>query len=319
MLKEEVMLLGCGLACWWAEPETIWDVHVWVDKWIPSLPVGHPVPRGEVAMLRNTRVELLMCTNNKSWDIDFLMAFLSTKEMNVIQDTVIGDTSKMDRLLNIPPKLRYFKWKTLHRALPTMADRFRRNSSHSPICPICHSDEETIKHILLQCPWVGAIWFEGALSYRVDKEAHIIFAISNVVGAFLEAKRLGGVMLAVTFVVGRKETRWSPPTSPFLKTNVDASWVVSNGLGFVGLIARDDEGKFLAARRQAIVARCAGQAKALALLYGCELGISQGYNRVSNSLKSISCLNDLLKNGSWRLQISSLPKIKNKKITTYKA
>lgn len=75
------------------------DVCLWVDKWIPSLPVGHSLSRGGVAVSRNTRVEALMCTNNKSWDIDFLMAFLSSEEMNAIRDTMIGDNSKWDQLV----------------------------------------------------------------------------------------------------------------------------------------------------------------------------------------------------------------------------
>lgn len=39
------------------------------------------------------------------------------------------------------------------------------------------------------------------------------------------------------------------PIFPFIKINVDASWVASSGSGFVGIVVRDEEGKFLAARK----------------------------------------------------------------------
>lgn len=75
------------------------DVQVWVDKWLPSLPEGHPLPRGGVLMLRNTRVETLICTTTKSWDIDFLSGFISYDEIVAIRDIEIRDLSKSDRLV----------------------------------------------------------------------------------------------------------------------------------------------------------------------------------------------------------------------------
>lgn len=74
-------------------------MRLWVDRWILSLPLGHPMPRGEVVVFRNTRVKSLICENSRSWDIDFLMAFLSSEEKITILDIVIGDTSKKDRLV----------------------------------------------------------------------------------------------------------------------------------------------------------------------------------------------------------------------------
>lgn len=49
---------------------------LWIDRWIPFLPVGHPMSMGDVAVLRNTRVESLICANSKSWNINFLMPFV---------------------------------------------------------------------------------------------------------------------------------------------------------------------------------------------------------------------------------------------------
>lgn len=72
--------------------------------------------------------------------------------------------------LNSPPKFQNFMWKSIHKALATMVDLFDRKYSHSPTCPICQNDDESVEHIFLQCPWLEAIWFGGPLNYRVDRD-----------------------------------------------------------------------------------------------------------------------------------------------------
>lgn len=57
--------------------------------------------------------------------------------------------------LNTPQKNRHFLWRSLHSALPTMANLFQQKFAHSPLCPIYHNAEESIEH-LLTCPWVEA-------------------------------------------------------------------------------------------------------------------------------------------------------------------
>lgn len=42
----------------------------------------------------------------------------------------------------------------------------------------------------------------------------------------------------------------------------------------MGLVARDSAEKFLAARKQAIMAQCVSQDEVMALLHSCEMGIS---------------------------------------------
>lgn len=63
-------------------------------------------------------------------------------------------------------------WKTLHGALPMMVALYHRYSSASPTCPLCHIHDESVEHLFLLCPWVAAIWFGGALTYRVNRNAN---------------------------------------------------------------------------------------------------------------------------------------------------
>ena len=95
--------------------------------------------------------------------------------------------------------------------------------------------------------------------------------------------------------------RWSPPSPSFVKINVDASWGLSDGHGFTGVVARDEEIMFLAAGRYGGKATSAAMMEALAIMHGCRLGKNRGWNLIiveSDSLESISCLRDMAKKGS---------------------
>ncbi|CAN6681158.1 unnamed protein product [Malus baccata var. baccata] len=70
--------------------------------------------------------------------------------------------------LDMPPKIRHFLWVSLHLGLPTGKALFTRRLSSSPSCPLCQSADETVEHVFLRCPWVAAVWFGGALNYKVD-------------------------------------------------------------------------------------------------------------------------------------------------------
>lgn len=37
------------------------------------------------------------------------------------------------------------------------------------MCSICHLQEESIEHLILFCPWVKPIWFDGILNYKIDR------------------------------------------------------------------------------------------------------------------------------------------------------
>ncbi|KAM1672856.1 hypothetical protein ACFXTN_037708 [Malus domestica] len=96
--------------------------------------------------------------------------------------------------------------------------------------------------------------------------------------------------------------KWSHPDHGVIKINVDASWEAKSGVGFTGVVARDEQGCFLAASRQKIKATGATMAEALAILHGCNLGVSNGWNSIcveSDSYDAISCLWDPALKGNW--------------------
>ncbi|CAN1162748.1 Uncharacterized mitochondrial protein AtMg00310 [Linum perenne] len=52
----------------------------------------------------------------------------------------------------VQPKLQFFLWRLLHRILPTLECLASRGMELNLICPVCHSAEETIEHMLFECP-----------------------------------------------------------------------------------------------------------------------------------------------------------------------
>ncbi|KAM2583373.1 hypothetical protein TB1_005403 [Malus domestica] len=80
-------------------------------------------------------------------------------------------------------------------------------------------------------------------------------------------------------------------------------WVEkSDTFGFVGIMVRDDGGSFMAAVRYAFRSPCVGAAEAMAILKGCEFGLSLRLKKVvveSDSTEFISSLVDSQDNGKW--------------------
>ena len=87
-----------------------------------------------------------------------------------------------------------------------------------------------------------------------------------------------------------------------VKINVDGNWLARDGLRFLGVVARDADGSFLAACRYKVKATSVAMVEAMAVMHGWLLGISSGWNSVileSDSLETISCLEDSSRKGSW--------------------
>ncbi|CAN6554430.1 unnamed protein product [Malus baccata var. baccata] len=378
------------------------EVRVWVDRWIPSIPLGKPSPLGTVQVFRNLRVNSLICNGSGDWEVDFLKPFVVDDEIKAILEIPLGDPTLKDRLvwpfekkgaysvksgyhwalsrthvhrnlhphrsdmiptqlwkcmwsLKVPPKIRVFMWKSLHAAVATMANLFFRRSSSSPMCILCNSAEESMEHLFLQCPWVEAVWMGGSLTRGIGRvgilswvnwlneiyvadyanrgdriklfsyiavtcwhiwksrckfifQGHpiypgqVIAAVHHSVGMFLEANRVPCSRPRIIAQDQGNDVSWSHPGSGFIKINVDASWNDRECVGFAGVVARDDQGSFVAACRKMISASSVAMAEAKAILQGCSLGCFMGWNDIiieSDSLDSVSCLQDLNSMGSW--------------------
>lgn len=60
--------------------------------------------------------------------------------------------------MEVLPKIRFFAWQALPNKLPRHARLARWNPSISPLCPLCNFEDETIDHLLIQCPFAKNLW-----------------------------------------------------------------------------------------------------------------------------------------------------------------
>lgn len=58
----------------------------------------------------------------------------------------------------VPERVKLFMWLAMNQVLMTNVERHRRHLSDSNICPVCKSGQETILHILRDCPAMAGIW-----------------------------------------------------------------------------------------------------------------------------------------------------------------
>uniref|UniRef100_A0A7N2MF44 Reverse transcriptase zinc-binding domain-containing protein n=1 Tax=Quercus lobata TaxID=97700 RepID=A0A7N2MF44_QUELO len=89
--------------------------------------------------------------------------------------------------LDVPPKVRTFLWRACSEILPTRANLARKRLPIDPRCDICRHEEETVCHVLWECPLATNVWalFKGklqkciaaapdfySLAKRDEREAH---------------------------------------------------------------------------------------------------------------------------------------------------
>ncbi|CAN1153486.1 Putative ribonuclease H protein At1g65750, partial [Linum perenne] len=63
--------------------------------------------------------------------------------------------------LTIPPKVKFFLWTCCTNTLPTLKNLHRRKCNDSPVCLCCGGEEETVEHMLMDCPQLRGLWAEA--------------------------------------------------------------------------------------------------------------------------------------------------------------
>ncbi|KAK9989376.1 hypothetical protein SO802_029615 [Lithocarpus litseifolius] len=93
--------------------------------------------------------------------------------------------------LSIPPKVRNFIWRASSDILPTRANLARRKIPIDPKCVICGSSDETVLHILWQCPLAQNVWtlVKGKLQ-KCDSSARTFLCLAQTLMGKLSRKEL---------------------------------------------------------------------------------------------------------------------------------
>ncbi|KAM1141546.1 hypothetical protein EV1_041111 [Malus domestica] len=177
-------------------------VWVWVDRWLPSIPLGNPTPGEDLNAIRDTFIGDLRSedrfiwpgTKNGQYSVKTGYHWVHARfnhPMALHSRAPIVIPSRVWKLiwkLRVQAKIKHFMWKSFHGAFPTMSELFKKRSMPYPNCPICHNQEESVEHLLLFCPWVKPVWFGGALNLKIARTE-----VSNWVEWFISASNvLGG-------------------------------------------------------------------------------------------------------------------------------
>lgn len=57
-----------------------------------------------------------------------------------------------------PERVRVFLWLVTHQVIMTNMERKRRHLSENSVCPLCKGGDETILHVLRECPAAAGLW-----------------------------------------------------------------------------------------------------------------------------------------------------------------
>ena len=60
--------------------------------------------------------------------------------------------------LDLPSKFLFFTWRAILNKLSTADCLQKLNQEISPICSLCHQEEESVNHLFVHCPITKAIW-----------------------------------------------------------------------------------------------------------------------------------------------------------------
>jgi ribonuclease HI len=69
--------------------------------------------------------------------------------------------------LKIPNAAKMFLWRACHNSLPTKVNLKKRGVCENSLCPICLAEDETVEHIIWECPAASDVW--GGAPIKLQK------------------------------------------------------------------------------------------------------------------------------------------------------
>ncbi|CAN1822388.1 Putative ribonuclease H protein At1g65750 [Linum perenne] len=106
------------------------------------------------------------------WGCEKSGIFSIKSAYNLISSMEIGqDSEKWKSIWNWPGpnRIRFFLWLAAKERLLTNAARLRRGLTQDATCPFCAAEEETIAHVLRECPFAIETWRQTGGLYINDE------------------------------------------------------------------------------------------------------------------------------------------------------
>ncbi|XP_028112211.1 uncharacterized protein LOC114310437 [Camellia sinensis] len=121
-----------------------------------DLLIWHHTPSGVYSVKSGYALAKQICHNSNGSNKPSGSLILGTDFWNSIWD------------LDVPPKIRHFWWRVFRNLLATKLGLFRHKCASFGECPICRKGDESVEHLLFDCPWTKGVWFGSSLNMRVD-------------------------------------------------------------------------------------------------------------------------------------------------------
>ncbi|XP_058215721.1 uncharacterized protein LOC131326849 [Rhododendron vialii] len=180
-----------------------------------------------------------------------------------------------------------YYWKAGENVLEPVEKKLRRRVIDDPSCPGCGSNQESVVHILCNCPLAVQTWRLSPMHCRNGALFDHKLALPGVVckwameylQEFLSANSLNPLNI-VSSGEGAANS-WIRPSDGIFKIKVDGSWKEDMGKGGYGIVVRDYRGLFVAAS-MGFSQWCASSsiAEALAIRQGVHLGFQLGLGSI---------------------------------------
>ncbi|OVA12431.1 Reverse transcriptase zinc-binding domain [Macleaya cordata] len=291
-----------------------------------------------------------------SKDGEYSVKSFFTNSMNAnIASPVVDKIWAQIWRLKLIPKIHLFIWKCLSNSLPTNSRIRSVISSMNGNCPHCLHIEETLQHLLLDCPYAKAVWLSSpyAIAHQNSNQLTVVewikewFLPNNPWPAYFPNSSIVTVILSwyiwksrckkvfdddcpnpsqtshEAIIMIENQIRvlydlspqphsrtnsnspafWRPPSSQFLKLNIDASFISSSDHAGIGILIRDNASKFKAAKCIQLRTGSSEQAEGLAILatveWAKELKLSKG-SFESDAQNLINFINHGIGHLKWR-------------------
>ncbi|GMI73050.1 hypothetical protein HRI_000974300 [Hibiscus trionum] len=246
-----------------------------------------------------------------------------------------------------PTKMNIQCWKFIRNFVPTKRNLCIKRVTNNPICPRCLQEPEDVAHVIRNCRFAERVWFLlGIQCNYIHQDLDIANWLTTVIQTngkhhmqiiiiaiwFLWITRnnfvFEGIVKTPEDVVTSTRSywldvkavstklsssnpslhvRWSPPSSPAVRVNCDASYDISNGSADLGVAIRNEEGLILGAMsRRVFHVASPFAAEAYAVLHGLHFAWDLGFPMIELSSDSRSVIMKLKSEMHDRSEISNI-------------
>jgi len=100
--------------------------------------------------------------DNVAWTANQSGKFTVKSAIRIIQaeETLVDPSWKTCWSIQVPQRIKYFLWLTIHQRILSNAERFRRHLLSTPQCNICSGTVEDLDHTLRHCTNAQGVWQE---------------------------------------------------------------------------------------------------------------------------------------------------------------